>query len=57
MEKLEKKNKFGTLQLIQEGTLLREGRGGRRFTVIDIVSRPNVHQMQSRGRRLLFAVD
>lgn len=37
MEKLEKKNKFGTLQLIQEGTLLREGRGGRRFTVIDIV--------------------
>ena len=56
MGKLEK-NKFGTLQLIQEGTLLREGRPNTTLTVIDIVSRPNVHQMQSRGRRLLFAVD
>lgn len=29
MEKLEKKNKFGTLQLIQEGTLLSEGEDSR----------------------------
>lgn len=47
MESLKKKkNSFGTPQLVQ-GTF----GVGRRFTVTNVGSRPNVHQMQRTGRK------